>query len=63
MANREIIAEKELPSFHHWSDVLIRGKVAVSEADLKDAGKIFREFKCHNLEVYHSLYLKFLHSF
>ena len=48
MANRETIAEKELPSFHHWSDVLIRVKVAVSEADLKDAGKIFREFKCHN---------------
>ena len=59
MANREKFAEKELPSLQRFSDVLNGGKVAVSEADLEHARKVLREFKCQNLEDYHSLYLKY----
>ena len=35
MANRKKFAEQKLPPLQHWSDVLIKGKVAVSEADLE----------------------------
>ena len=47
-----------LPSLQNWSDVLNGGKVAVSQADLEHARKVFRVFKCQNLEDYHNLYLK-----
>ena len=49
MDDKEKFAEKELPRLQHWSDVLNEGKVAASEADLKNARKNFREFKSHNL--------------
>ena len=58
MANREKIAEKELPPLQPWSDMLNGEKVAVSEADEEHARKVFREFRCQKLEDYHSLYLK-----
>ena len=58
MANREKLAEKELPSLQRFSDVLNGGKDAVTEADLEHARKVLREFKCQNLEDYHNLYLK-----
>ena len=34
------------------------GKDAVSEADLDHARQVFIEFRCHNFEEYHKLYLK-----
>ena len=58
MTKRENFAEKELPSLQNWSNVLNGGKVAVSQADLEHARKVFRVFKCQNLEDYHNLYLK-----
>ena len=58
MTGREKFAEKELPPLQNWSDVLNGGKVAVSQADLEHAKKVFRVFKCQNLEDYHNLYLK-----
>ena len=58
MAKRKKIAKKELPSVQYWSDVLNGGEVAVSAADLEHPRKIFREFKCQNLEDYRNLYLK-----
>ena len=58
MTKREKFAEKELPPLQNWSDVLNEGKVAVSQADLEHARKVFRVFKCQNLEDYHNLYLK-----
>ena len=58
MTGREKFAEKELPPLQNWSDVLNGGKVAVSPADLEHAKKVFRVFKCQNLEDYHNLYLK-----
>ena len=58
MTKREKFAEKELPPLQNWSDVLNGGKVAVSQADLELARKVFRVFKCQNSEDYHNLYLK-----
>ena len=58
MIKREKFAENELPLLQNWSDVSNGGKVAVSQADLEHARKVFRVFKCQNLEDYHNLYLK-----
>ena len=59
MANREKFAEKELLSLQHWSDVFNGGKVAVTEADLEHARKVFREFKGQKLDDYYNLYFEF----
>ena len=59
MAKIEKFAKKEQTAWPHWSDVLNGGKVAVSEADLEHAKKVFREFKCQNLADYLNLYLKY----
>ena len=58
MPKRENFAEKELPPLQNLSNVLNGGKFAVSEADLEHARKVFRVFKCQNLEDYHNLYPK-----
>ena len=58
MTKREKFEEKELPPLQNWSDVLNGGKVAVSQADLEHTRKVFKVFKCQNLEDYHNLYLK-----
>ena len=58
LTKREKFAEKEVPPLQNWSYVLNGGKVAVSQADLEHARKVFRVFKCQNLEDYHNLYLK-----
>ena len=50
MTKKKKFAEKVLPPLQNWSDVLNGGKVAVSQADLEHARKIFRMFKCQNLE-------------
>ena len=69
MTKREKFAEKELPPLLNWPDVLNGGKVAVSQADLEHARKVF---KCQNLRriittcissVIHSFLLASLKNF
>ena len=63
MTKREKFAEKELLPLQNWSDVLNGGKVAVSQADLEHARKVFRVFKCQNLEDYQNCISSVIHFF